>query len=168
MTPKFDSLASEYVEEAEFLKGLKRGAQIGALGGLGMLAKDVTDRYPNPPPETAIEQPAGYDPLGEPKGLDLDAPQHQQYFTSAITGEPSPQPEAAATHDPGFIKYMKSVENSIKSGWKNNKWYPHKSAEGGNKTIAYGHKLKAGEDFSKGITDTQALQLLTKDLDTSI
>ena len=62
---------------------------------------------------------------------------------------------------------IRDRENSIKSGWKNNKWYPHKSAEGGNKTIAYGHKLKAGEDFSKGITDTQALQLLTKDLDTA-
>ena len=63
-----------------------------------------------------------------------------------------------------FIEYIKSVENSIKKGLKGGKWYPHDSAEGGNKTIAYGHKLKSGEDFSKGISETEALALLKSDL----
>ena len=70
----------------------------------------------------------------------------------------------AATFDSGFLDYMKRVENSIKKGLKGGKWYPHSSVEGGKKTIAYGHKLKTGEDFSKGLTDEQAVTLLKQDL----
>lgn len=70
----------------------------------------------------------------------------------------------AATFDSGFLDYMKRVENSIKKGFKGGKWYPHSSVEGGKKTIAYGHKLKTGEDFSKGLTDEQAVTLLKQDL----
>jgi lysozyme len=33
----------------------------------------------------------------------------------------------------------------------------------GNPTIGYGHKIGPGEDFSKGITEKQALELLRKD-----
>ena len=64
--------------------------------------------------------------------------------------DPGHNPEVkpvAATFDIGFLKYMKRVENGIKKGLKAGKWYPHSSAEGGKKTIAYGHKLKTGEDF---------------------
>ena len=63
-----------------------------------------------------------------------------------------------------FINYIKGVENSVKAGYHNNKWYPHKSVEGGTDTIAYGHKLHSGENFSHGITDAQALDLLKKDI----
>ena len=60
---------------------------------------------------------------------------------------------------------MVTGENSIKKGFKNGRWYPHVSVEGGRKTIAYGHKLRSGEDFSKGITDKEAVALLIRDLD---
>tara|TARA_Y100001970_G_scaffold247684_1_gene316608 strand:- start:1014 stop:1610 length:597 start_codon:yes stop_codon:yes gene_type:complete len=54
-------------------------------------------------------------------------------------------------------------ENSIKSGFKDGKWYPHESLEGGRKTIAYGHKLKGDESFDKGLTEEDAKSLLVKD-----
>jgi hypothetical protein len=44
-------------------------------------------------------------------------------------------------------------------------WFPHKSFEGGSDTIAYGHKIQSGEDFSAGITDAQAEELLKKDIE---
>ena len=64
-----------------------------------------------------------------------------------------------------FVGYLKNVENSIKAGYKNGKWYPHKSFEGGTDTIAYGHKLKKGENFSSGLTDVEADALLKKDIE---
>jgi hypothetical protein len=65
---------------------------------------------------------------------------------------------------------LKAFENTIKAGYnkKLKKWFPHKSLEGGSDTIAYGHKIQKGEDFSKGITDDEALQLLDKDIDSKI
>ena len=64
-----------------------------------------------------------------------------------------------------FIDYMKKVENSVKSGFKDGRWYPHKSIEGGSPTIAYGHKVLAGEDFSKGLTEKEATDLLKRDIE---
>lgn len=65
-----------------------------------------------------------------------------------------------------FIDYIKRVENQGKAGFdaKKNLWFPHKSFEGGSDTIGYGHKLQKGEDYSSGITDAQAQELLKIDL----
>ena len=65
-----------------------------------------------------------------------------------------------------FIDYIKKVENQGKVGYNAEKklWFPHKSFEGGSDTIGYGHKIQKGEDFSKGITDSQAESLLKTDL----
>lgn len=65
-----------------------------------------------------------------------------------------------------LIDFVKSVENSIHKGFRNGKWYPHASVEGGAPTIAYGHKLKPGEisRLSQGITDKEAKELLINDL----
>lgn len=64
-----------------------------------------------------------------------------------------------------FYHYLMNMENAGNVGWnsKKRKWFPHESAEGGRKTIAYGHKLKPGEDYSKGITHAQAIELMKKD-----
>lgn len=64
-----------------------------------------------------------------------------------------------------FINYIKSVENGWKKGFRNGKWYPYASPEGGSPTIAYGHKLKSGEDYSDGISDSDAERLLIADLE---
>lgn len=72
----------------------------------------------------------------------------------------------SAISDSNFIDYMKFVENGIRSGYNKNKklWFPHKSVEGGLDTLAYGHKLKKGENFSSGITERDAIKLLLNDL----
>lgn len=62
-----------------------------------------------------------------------------------------------------YLEDLKFLENGIKSGYSNGFWKPHHSVEGGSDTIAYGHKLKKGEDFSKGITEAEATELLLKD-----
>ena len=74
---------------------------------------------------------------------------------------------SASSIDSDFINYMKDVENGIRKGYDKNKklWFPHKSVEGGSDTIAYGHKIQPGENFSKGLTDSQAHALLLKDLE---
>ena len=43
------------------------------------------------------------------------------------------------------------------------KFHEYLSLEGGSNTIGYGHKIKEGEDFSKGISISKAKELLTKD-----
>ena len=67
-----------------------------------------------------------------------------------------------------FLKTLMSVENSVKDGWKDGKWYPHESAEGGTPTIAYGYKLTMKdvetERFKRGITETEAIDLMLANL----
>jgi GH24 family phage-related lysozyme (muramidase) len=72
--------------------------------------------------------------------------------------------------DSSFIDYIKTVENDGKVGFDKNRklWFPHKSVEGGSDTIAYGHKIQKGEDFSNGITDDRANELLKKDLQNAV
>ena len=63
-----------------------------------------------------------------------------------------------------YLNELKALENSVKAGYKKGKWYPHKSFEGGNDTIAYGHKLISGEDYSSGISDKKASELQKRDV----
>lgn len=79
-----------------------------------------------------------------------------------------------------FVELIKDVENANKTGFKQGKgWLPHKSAEGGTRTIAYGHKLSDQEEkggyvelpngdiveFSdRGLTDEEAEMLLNSDI----
>lgn len=69
------------------------------------------------------------------------------------------------------MEILKELENSIGAGKneKDDKWYPHKSVEGGNPTVAYGHKitdeeLKAGT-YDDGLTEEEAIELLKVDID---
>lgn len=65
-----------------------------------------------------------------------------------------------------FANYLKRVENAGKVGKVGALWYPHTSVEGGNDTIAYGHKLldSEKEKFAKGITEDEACELLALDI----
>ena len=64
-----------------------------------------------------------------------------------------------------FIEYVKLVENGGKVGFDGETWFPRPSPEGGNDTIAYGHKLKNDETWMKvGISDSDAENLLISDL----
>lgn len=73
-----------------------------------------------------------------------------------------------------FMAMVQKWENSkdyVRGGWNTNleKWYPHKSPEAGNPTIAYGHKLTDTDmstgRFKNGITDAQAKALFGSDLE---
>ena len=71
------------------------------------------------------------------------------------------------------VNVIKQFENNMSNptgGYNKAKklWFPHKSIEGGSDTIAYGHKMQKGEDFSKGITDDDAAKLLEKDVSKKI
>jgi len=78
-----------------------------------------------------------------------------------------------------LVDLLINVENAAKKGFKKGLWLPHKSLEGGNSTIAYGHKLddkeQAGNfirlpDGTKhslkdgGLTEEQAQLLLRSDI----
>ena len=47
-----------------------------------------------------------------------------------------------------FHSLIQDLENGRKKGWTGDYWTPHDSVEGGNQTIAYGHKLS--DDEQKG------------------
>ena len=66
--------------------------------------------------------------------------------------------------DNDFVTYIKSAENAAKTGFTNNRWYPHTSHEGGTDTIAYGHKLGKVEKYPQGIQNSEAENLLKRDL----
>ena len=67
-----------------------------------------------------------------------------------------------------LINYIKHVENGNKSGYKNGKWYPIPSIEGGTPTIAYGHKITGrGSNYANGLTDHEANELLNRDLESA-
>ena len=75
-------------------------------------------------------------------------------------------------YEQGFVFEVAMSENAIAKGWnaKLGLWFPHASPEGGNDTIAFGHKLLDHEIeyFSKGITMRQAYQLLIADIEKSL
>ena len=80
------------------------------------------------------------------------------------------------TRNPGelysseFIQYIKHSENGISAGYdkSRNKWYPHKSPEGGTDTIGYGHKLTRSDQSSgkyrNGLSTKEIHSLLISDL----
>jgi LysM repeat protein len=80
--------------------------------------------------------------------------------------------EGAALTDDFMQKVMQWENNKAykPGGWNNKKqrWFPHKSPEGGLPTIAYGHKLTPSDvssnRFKNGISDSDAKELLKNDL----
>lgn len=62
-----------------------------------------------------------------------------------------------------FKSEMKAQENDARAGYRDGKWYPHRSVGGVRDTIAYGHKLLPNENFSEGISDSQANALFESD-----
>ena len=66
-----------------------------------------------------------------------------------------------------FINFVKNLENAEKIGYKNGKWYPHESFEGGLPTIAWGHKVKNKLELKRlisGISNSEAEKMLRDDL----
>lgn len=129
---------------------VKQAAKAGALGlGIGMLP--ATAKFAD---EVGSHLFSGDRPTAAAQGQINNQDSNQ---TSQFSND--------------FVNYIKVVENGIKSGWESkfeDKWSPHASPEGGSDTIAYGHKIKPGEDFSKGLTEKEATTLLMSDLQTAV
>ena len=68
------------------------------------------------------------------------------------------------------IKQFENNPSNVRGGYDKTKkrWFPRKSLEGGTPTIAYGHKMLPGENFNEGITDSEADDLLHKDIQLKI
>lgn len=65
------------------------------------------------------------------------------------------------------MNHLKAAENN-NTGRRGGKWYQYPSYEGGTDTIAWGDKLKPGEDFRNGLTDAQAHALLVSDFENAL
>ena len=64
---------------------------------------------------------------------------------------------------------LKGQENLSMKGWdpKKQLWFPTPAPEkNGGYDIGYGHKIKKGENFSKGLTNDQVNNLFKRDIDT--
>jgi hypothetical protein len=80
--------------------------------------------------------------------------------------------------DNSLIEIIKYYENPFNKGYKNEKWFPIKSPEGGTPTIAFGHKLtrdeyitgflSIGYNWKNGISRSQAEELLINDLEINL
>ena len=96
--------------------------------------------------------------------------------TLSITKDTSAPKINNSEFSPRLIKYIKKVENAgqkgkrtvIIDGKPEERWFPHKSPEGGKMTIGYGHKLTANDEQSEkikqGLTNAEVEYLLIKDL----
>lgn len=90
----------------------------------------------------------------------------KQYFQGNIDFNAADTDNNVIRQAAAVIKKFENNPNLKGGGYDKakKKWFPHRSIEGGTPTIAYGHKMKQGEDFSQGITDSEAEDLLFKDV----
>jgi len=125
----------------------------------------MLERMPIDMPQEEVEEIE--DEEGE--GLDI-------IMYSDIINEEDDEEESSSEYYVGDeldsqMDIIKELENSIGAGKneKDGKWYPHKSVEGGNPTIAYGHKIKDEEleagTYDNGLTEEEAIELLKVDID---
>ena len=122
----------------------------------------VTDA---PPPEVRFVMPHADHAYANPASSGAGKPYTQSNidFSSDGRGSESNLEIKAAN----VIKRFENSVDNPRGGYNKAKklWFPHKSLEGGSDTIAYGHKIQPGENFSKGLSDSDALKLLEKDID---
>jgi hypothetical protein len=94
-----------------------------------------------------------------PQGQEVD-------WRGAIESMAKPKPYTLPKE---YYDELKILENSIRSGYTDGKFYPHTSIEGGNKTIGYGHKVTnkdiSSGRFKDGLTEAQAEKLLEEDVE---
>jgi hypothetical protein len=116
------------------------------------------------PPEVRFVMPYANHAYAKPASDSAGKPYTQSNIDFSSDGKSS-----ESNLETRVVNIVKRFENSIdnpRGGYNKAKklWFPHKSLEGGSDTIAYGHKIQPGENFSKGLTDSDALKLLEKDV----
>lgn len=81
-----------------------------------------------------------------------------------------PRPKILGDWSVDFIDFVKRLENSDQIGWKDGKWYPYDSYEGGMPTIGYGYKIRSDQELQsmrQGIDNVKAIELLIFELNES-
>jgi hypothetical protein len=116
------------------------------------------------PPEVRFVMPYANHAYAKPASDSAGKPYTQSNIDFSSDGKSS-----ESNLETRVVNIVKRFENSIdnpRGGYNKAKklWFPHKSLEGGSDTIAYGHKIQPGENFSKGLSDSDALKLLEKDI----
>lgn len=116
------------------------------------------------PPEVRVVAPYAHHAYAKPASDSAGKPYTQSNIDFSGDGRSS-----ESNLETKVVNIVKRFENSIdnpRGGYNKAKklWFPHKSLEGGSDTIAYGHKIQPGENFSKGLSDSDALKLLEKDV----
>tara|TARA_R110000765_G_scaffold79114_5_gene155771 strand:+ start:4234 stop:5016 length:783 start_codon:yes stop_codon:yes gene_type:complete len=99
---------------------------------------------------------------------EIDIIMYSDFIEDEEEGELSSQYYSGDEED-SQIEILKELENNIGAGKKDDKWYPHESVEGGNPTVAYGHKVTDEEveagTYDDGLTEEEAIELLKIDID---
>jgi hypothetical protein len=116
------------------------------------------------PPEVRVVAPYAHHAYAKPASDSAGKPYTQSNIDFSGNGKSS-----ESNLETKVVNIVKRFENSVdnpRGGYNKAKklWFPHKSLEGGSDTIAYGHKIQKGENFSKGLSDADALKLLEKDV----
>jgi hypothetical protein len=142
-------------------------------GGVMYNYGGITD----PPSKTSnpqmpiIQQPAVSTAI-VPTGAELFARDTSLQLAEKLNTLPEEQPTKEYYPTDSYIKQLRLQENAGKTGYKQDKFYPYNSVEGGTPTIAYGHKLTkeevAKKMYQNGLTEEEATALLKKDLESHV
>jgi hypothetical protein len=166
-------------EKTNYLRYLSSTNQLadGVVIPKNSKSKSVDNMYFKKGPNDPGKYKSSYDDGGEYEEAELTEEEIEEYRrggwiveeidTYKKGGAASPldlNPETMKK----YREILKVQENSLKSGYRKaeDKWYPHKSPEGGEDTVGFGHKL-IGPDaykYTKGLTTKEAENLLDSDI----
>jgi GH24 family phage-related lysozyme (muramidase) len=127
-----------------------------------LIPKHIREAADLPPPTVSFVQKADQHAYAKAAGDHAG----KQYFQGNVDFSAGNADNDIVTKAAKIIKAFENNPNLRSGGFDKakKKWFPHRSLEGGTPTIAYGHKMKPGENFSAGITDSEAEALLQKDI----
>ena len=128
-----------------------------------LLPKSIQEAVPAlPPPTVSFLTRPGWHAYAKPASDGAG----KQYYQGNIDFSTGISDSTLISRTASIIKRFENNPNFPKGGFDKTKkrWFPHRSVEGGEPTIAYGHKVQKGENFSQGITETEAEDLLHKDI----
>ena len=125
------------------------------------------------PPQVKFVMPPAHHAYAKAAGDSAGKP----YTQPNVDFSEKPNSDDVSTRAANVIKQFENSKDNRKGGFdkKLKKWLPHKSLEGGSDTIAYGHKIQPNESapnktkrWKDGLTDSEALKLLEKDIQSKV
>lgn len=130
-----------------------------------LVPKHIREAADMPPPVKFIQPPAHHSyakAAGDGAG--------KQYFQGNVDFSNRSSEGSLTAKAANIIKRFENSQSNPRGGYnkQSKRWFPHKSLEGGADTIAYGHKMLPGESFSDGLTESEAEDLLQKDIEKKV